>query len=253
MRYRNGHDFEFKALRPSQINIDDSYQRKLDVPRVDAIVKEFNGDIFNEPKVSFRDGKYWCFDGMHSIAVWEQLYKGQDKPMLCKVFKGMTWFDECEIFLAQRGKDKEIAMQHMMKVAKTMGRQDVLEMEDGANAAGYEVNYELNKTGNKIVAVTALYKAWSKLGYDTYVEMLKTIKSAWGFDRYAVSANMINGMTKVYILYGKQFKSNDMANSLTLVTPAELIRNGRGSRRGVVGEIVKAYNKRRRTNKIIAN
>ena len=98
-------------------------------------------------------------------------------------------------------------MQHMMKVAKTMCRQDVLEMEDGANAAGYEVNYELNKTGNKIVAVTALYKAWSKLGYDTYVEMLKTIKSAWGFDRYAVSANMINGMTKVYILYGKQFKS----------------------------------------------
>ena len=58
MRYPNGHEFEYKYLRPSQIEIDPLYQRRLRTAVVDNIVKEFNGDTFNEPKVSNRDGKY---------------------------------------------------------------------------------------------------------------------------------------------------------------------------------------------------
>lgn len=250
MKYPSGHEFEYKYLRPSQINIDESYQRMLDVPRVDAIVKKFNGDIFNEPKVSFRDGQYWCFDGQHSISAWEMLHKGSDKPIYCKVFKGMTWLDECEIFLAQDGISKDIKIHHAIKVARAMRRKDILEMEDGANAAGYSVNYDLSKGEGQIVATTALLRAYNKLGYDGYVEMLKTLKAAWGYDKYAIDNRMINAMTRVYAEYDGMFKSEDLVRSITLIQPAEMIRNGKGSRRGVKGEIVKAYNKRRRTNRL---
>ena len=103
MKYANGHEFEMRQLRPSQIRCDPLYQRELDIRRVDKIVKEFNGDTFNEPKVSYRDGVYWVFDGQHTIAAWRKYHNGEDKLINCKVFKGMTWIDECEAFIRQNG------------------------------------------------------------------------------------------------------------------------------------------------------
>ena len=44
MKYPNGHEFEFVKLRPSQIRIDELYQRELDTKRVDRIAAEFDGE-----------------------------------------------------------------------------------------------------------------------------------------------------------------------------------------------------------------
>ena len=80
MRYPNGHEFEYRYLRPSQIQVDPLYQRRLRPAVVDNIVKEFNGDTFNEPKVSNRDGKYWVFDGQHTLAASAQAhYRGNGR------------------------------------------------------------------------------------------------------------------------------------------------------------------------------
>lgn len=68
MKYPNGHEFEFKVLRPSQIKVDPLYQRPLETKRVERIVKEWSGDLVNEPKVSYRDGQYWIFNGQHTIS-----------------------------------------------------------------------------------------------------------------------------------------------------------------------------------------
>ena len=250
MKYKNGHDFEFKALRPSDIFRDELYQRPIDRARVDRIVNDFNGDVFNEPKVSYRDGKYWCFDGDHSIAAWNKLYKGQDRPMLCKVFKGMTWLDECETFLKQRGEAQDVTVRQMIKAASNARREDVMRMVQGAKAAGFEVSFDLSKGPYKICAVAALYKACNTLGLNRYVDMLDTIRTAWNGDMQGISAIIINAMTRVFANYGHIFKTEDMAKSLGAVRPIDLIREGRNSRTGVDGQIIKAYNKRRKTRRI---
>ena len=43
------------------------YQRATDIKRVNEIAKNFDERIANEPKVSFRDGKYFVFDGQHTL------------------------------------------------------------------------------------------------------------------------------------------------------------------------------------------
>lgn len=60
---------EWKMLKPSEINVDILYQRMIDTNRVARMVKQFNPNLVNPPKVSFRDGKYWVFDGQHTIAM----------------------------------------------------------------------------------------------------------------------------------------------------------------------------------------
>ena len=57
MKIPDGHEFEYKQIRPCMINVDRTYQRDLDQNRVARIVKAFNPDVFNEPKVSYRNGQ----------------------------------------------------------------------------------------------------------------------------------------------------------------------------------------------------
>lgn len=43
-----------------------AYQRELNPNRVRKIAAEFDEHIANDPKVSFRDGHYYVFDGQHT-------------------------------------------------------------------------------------------------------------------------------------------------------------------------------------------
>lgn len=247
MRYFNGHEFEFKRINPSLIECD-IYQRALDVPRVDKIIKEFDGDVFNEPKVSFRDGKFYCFNGQHSVAVWRKMFG--EEPILCKVFKNMTWMDECEEFIKQNGHSKMPTMSVILRAAYLEEREDVMQMVKGAESAGFKVGFNLNKTSGKIVATSALYKACRKLGVERYVEMLTVIKKAWNNDSNSTTSSIISALTSLFQRYYGVFDKTELADDLSCVRPIDLIRNGRGVHDGVMKEIIKVYNRRRKSKRI---
>lgn len=248
MRYPNGHEFEYKYLRPSQIEIDTVYQRRLRTAVVDNIVKEFNGDTFNEPKVSNRDGKYWVFDGQHTLAAWRKMNGNVDKPIYCKVFKGMTWLDECKRFIVQDGFGGDPSINEKLNAGYESRDPDVVGMVKGAELVGFKVSFKNNKANKTICAVSALFKAYNKLGADAYVEMLTAIRDTWQFDPDSVSAPIINAMSTFFKTYGGNFKCGDLVNSLKRITPMQIIREGRTlrMRNGFAREIVKSYNKGRK-------
>jgi hypothetical protein len=64
----------YKLMKVSSrdLEIPDVYQRKLNAGRVAKIVAGFDERIANEPKVSFRDGHYYVFDGQHTIMARKQ-------------------------------------------------------------------------------------------------------------------------------------------------------------------------------------
>lgn len=248
MKYPKGHEFELRALRPSQINVDELYQRKLKMNRVKKIVEEFNGDIFNEPKVSYRDGKYWVFNGQHSLAAWRMLFNGEDKPMPCKVYKGMTWLDECNLFIAQNGISKDPTTVEKLNSAKNSHRPDVEAMVNGAELVGFKVNFDNYKSTNTIVAVVALFKAFHRLGAEAYVDMLTAIREAWNGDPDSLCTQIITGMAVFYETYAGHFKRTDLVASLKRVTPAQIIRSGKTVHLSnkYAREIAKSYNLKRR-------
>ena len=157
MKYPKGHEFEFKWLRPSQTSIDPLYQRQLDQRRVDQIIKEYDGDLHNEPKVSYRDGKYWVFNGQHSIAAWRGIHNGEDMPVYCKVFKGMTWLEECEAFMKQNGLSKDPTTNEKLRAAFNSKDPAVVDMVEKAKLCGFNVDFSLNKTPTRIVATNRVY------------------------------------------------------------------------------------------------
>ena len=55
--------YEYKRMPAAWLETDFSYQRKIDAARVERIVNSFDPRLANEVKVSFRDGKFYVFDG----------------------------------------------------------------------------------------------------------------------------------------------------------------------------------------------
>lgn len=253
MRYPKGHEFEFKFLRPSQIRADPLYQRDLETKRVDKIVKEFNGNRFNEPKVSYRDGVFWVFDGQHSVAAWRQLNNGEDKPVYCKVFKGMTWLDECDAFIEQNGIAKDPTTTDRLRAQYNARNPAVVDMKKRAELCGFVVDFAKHEKPTRICCLSALFRSYETLGPDAYSDMLLAIKESWFGDGDAVKKSIIDGMTAFYKSYWGNFKRDDLVSSLKRVSPAMIIRNGQAmkGRSNTYGrEILKAYNVRRKANRL---
>ena len=211
MKYPKGHEFEHKYLRPSQIAADPLYQRPLDQRRVEKIANEFSGDLFNEPKVSYRDGKYWVFNGQHSIAAWRKYHNGDDKPVYCKVFKGMTWLEECDAFMKQNGLSKDPTTNEKLHAAFNSKDPDVVDMVEKAKLCGFDVNFSLSKTPTRIIALSALFRAYKMLGGEAFLDMLTAIKEAWYGDIDAVSQQIITGIVLIVAIYIDVLKNKKTA------------------------------------------
>ena len=79
------------------------YQRVLHVEKVAHIAENFSEYIANEPKVSFRDGRYYVFDGQNTVEARRACNGGMELPIRCKVFYGLTKEDEATLFAIQIG------------------------------------------------------------------------------------------------------------------------------------------------------
>ena len=175
MNYPNGHEFENRLLFPSQIKFDPLYQRDLDSRRAAKIAAEFDGDIFNEPKVSYRDGVYWCFNGQHSIAAWKILHNNKDIPVNCKVFKGMTWTEECDAFVKQNGIDKDPTTNERLRALYNAKNPDVVSMVNIATLCGFICDFATGQIRNRIVCTSTLFnciKSTSSIKFNRTVVVL---------------------------------------------------------------------------------
>lgn len=198
---------------------------------------------------------YWVFDGQHSIAAWKILHDNADNPVYCKVFKGMTWLEEAEAFVTQNGINKDPTTTDKLRAAYNAHDPNARAMVEGAELCGYTVNFSdaRNKTANRILAVSALFRSLMTLGYAKYVDMLTAIKEAWYGDPDAVCQQIISAMTAFYKTYDGNFKREDLVNAMRRVAPIAIIRNAKNyndRRNAYTREIVKTYNKRKKQSRL---
>lgn len=79
------------------------YQRLLRTEKVASIAENFSEYIANEPKVSYRDGRFYVFDGQNTVEARRACNGGKDLPIRCKVFLGLSKEDEATLFALQTG------------------------------------------------------------------------------------------------------------------------------------------------------
>lgn len=248
-RNPNGHDYEYITLPASKIKVDTSYQRPLDEKRVRKIVKEFNGDIFNEPKVSYRNGNYWCFDGQQSTAAWQLYNNNKDEPITVKCFYGLSWEDEVDLFVLQNGLDADVASNCKLRALYNKKDPAIVEMVNTVEANGWKVNWPASGglKGN-IDAVKTIYDCYTQLGVKGFNDMLSVIREAWDYNPEAVQQKMLSIIRRFYKIYYPEFDSKRLAKVLGETTPKAIVKKHNQDKdvdkNAGVKEIIKLYNMR---------
>lgn len=92
-------NYEYKQVNSAFIVIDEDYQRELDQNRVKRIVAKFNPDLVNPIKVSYRNGKYYVFDGQHTLAALKMRNGGSSDSMRTEILGGLALF--CETYMGR--------------------------------------------------------------------------------------------------------------------------------------------------------
>lgn len=205
----------------------ENYQREVNNNRVKRIVKYFDERIANEPKVSFRDGKYYVFDGQHTISARKLMNGNQDLPILCKVYMGMTEQEEAALFSRQTGESAPLTAGIRIR-AEIFGEDEVALAFLAANAdLGIELDYDQDRGYMRIGCIQTAFDAYRKLGTERYKEAMRVIIEAWGGDPDSFRTENVVGITRFVDLYHDAYIQQRLVNRLSNVDPLTILREGR--------------------------
>ena len=212
-----------KLIYPREI-----YQRGVQRKRVELIAADFNEYVANEPKISFRNGKYYVVDGQHTIEARILRNGGRALPILCKVYTGMTMQQEALLFAEQNGNSAPLSAGIKLRAKVAGDDAPSKEFLAATNRVGLAFNYEsLQLSDYRISCVGTALKLYNEMGEKIYCETLRLIVAAWDGKPDSFRASVLRGMMHFVELYHGEFSEERLVRALGNVHPMEIYRVGR--------------------------
>ena len=205
---------EFTRLPSTVLESDTSYQRPIDMKRVQRIVDNFDARLVNPVKVSFRDGHYYVFDGAHTLASLKEVNKFDNFPVQCMLFHGLTYEDEAYLFALQRGESKEVATAARMKALLKSNDEKACDLRRRTEAAGFQLTTSRSSARGKLSCVAKLWKIYNT-SPELYSETLSLLMEAWRGEPWSLSANIVGGMAMFIQVYGTEMSRDRLIKQIS--------------------------------------
>lgn len=241
--------YEYRQLMSNMLFTDTSYQRPVDASRVDQIVENFDPRVANTLKVSSRDGRFYVFDGAHTLMALKKLHGDAPFPVECKVFFGLSYEDEANLFAQQNGLTKDVPFGVRLRAMQASKSPEAEAFRAHTENAGLTL---LEKKGgatkNTIAAVAKAYKLYKDLGPEEYEQVLKLIVDTWEGAAWSLTSYILGGVSVFLQEYGEAFNRERFIKRLCGTTYADLQNEARRQRRSSSDiaqalAIVKMYNR----------
>lgn len=241
--------YEYKFLTSTVLETDPSYQRRMNAAQVDRIVAEFNPLLVNAVKVSHRDGRFFVFDGAHTLAALRRIHEGKPFMVECKVFSGMTYQEEAELFALQTGTSRTVSFDYKLRAklaAETPKEKAFLEATE---AAGLHLSDVQRSSMRYVIAAKATaQRIFENYGADLYTDMLHLIVETWDAVEWSLSKPVLNGCAVFLNVYGDEYKRDRFIRKLAYTNADELAaiarrQNVKDQPRQYAMAILELYNK----------
>lgn len=181
------------------------YQRMLRMEKVSQIAENFSEYIANEPKVSYRDGRFYVFDGQNTVEARRTCNGGKDVTIRCKVFYGLTKEDEATLFAIQTGNATCLTAGERLRANLVAENPDALYFVGITSNAGVEFAYDGIRAPWKIYCIETAYELYKQYGCERYVEMLHIINEAWKGNVDSYLAGVIRGVARFISVYEGEY------------------------------------------------
>ena len=193
---------KYMWLNNKDLQISPEIQRMLDHARAAKIAANYNPMVANPVKVSYRNGKYYIIDSMHTREAQVILNGSDDFPIFCRVFFNLTIEEEARLFALQFGFSEAVSMGYRLRALAVAKDPDVLRFLELTEQCGFAISLGTHKPQKgRITAYCTAFKAFMRLGDEQYVRMLRLIHMIWAGELWSVSRNMIRGMSRFMKMY----------------------------------------------------
>ena len=201
------------------------YQRPTRPRDVQKIVDQFDSALVNLLKVSYRDGHYYVFDGAHTLAALK-IVNGKDSfPVLCQLFYGLSYEEECCLFSMQHGCEHKVGVPYMLRAREEGADEKTMDFLERTRKNGFEIiPGNSHSQYGQISAVRCAYNAYEKLGPEAYEEILRIIQETWNGESWSVSQRMLSGMAIFYQKFKGDFREKRFLNKLGQVSKTAMAR-----------------------------
>lgn len=203
------------------------YQRPLNESRVRRIAAEFDERIANEPKVSYRNGHYYVFDGQHTIAARKRLNHNRDLPIRCKVYVGLSESEEALLFAQQTGASAVLTSGDRIRALIYGGDSQAIAFLKATEGMGVLLDYAQTSGKKRIACISTAFDAFRRMGKEQYQEGLSVILSAWKGEPNSFRAQNISGIMRFVELYHGEYNAERLVHRLKGVDPLTIYREGR--------------------------
>ena len=217
-------NFEVRYVDSVLLNPCAEYQRLLRMGKVARIAANFSEYIANEPKVSYRDGRYFVFDGQNTIEARKTCNGGRDLPIRCKVFYGLSKEHEALLFAVQTGISSELTAGEQLRAKLVAHEENACDFVSVTEDTGVRFALDGIRAPWKIYCIRSAYYIYKSYGAALYREMLSILVDAWDGDSDSFLSGILHGMARFLALYQGEYSRERLILRLRTVHPKTITR-----------------------------
>ena len=218
--------YEMMEINSANLVVPEKYQRKLNSSRVDRIVANFDERIANEPKVSYREGKYNMFDGQHTSVARKRMNGGKDLMILCKVYRNLTEDEEALLFARQTGESAPLTPSAKLRARLHGNDEEAVAFVDATERAGLHIGFEQAAGNGRITCISTAFSEFKRVGAEIYTEGLTVMLKAWGGAPESLRAELLRAVVRFVELYHGEYSHNRLVKRLHDTNPTTLYHAG---------------------------
>ncbi len=223
----NNNEYKELYLNTSQLVVPrELYQRRFNDRCAQLIARNFDERIANEPKVSYRDGVYYVFDGQHTIAARKHLNGDEDLEVKCKVYFGLSAQEEALLFAQQTGYSKALSSGARLRALIAGNDRVALAFKAATEDAGIELDYDQSTGKHRLGCVRTAMVAYIRMGEARYKEAMELLDTAWGGAPDSYRSANITAFTRFVELYHGEYDCQRLLTRLARVDPLTIYREG---------------------------
>ena len=223
----------FEQIPIKNLVSNQEYQRNLSVHHVQRAAANFDLYQINPVKVSRRDGINYVFNGQHTIEIIALVSGSRETPVWCMIYDDLSYEHEADIFANQQKYVKSLIPYEVFTANIEAGNNTQLMIRDLIESYGLTIGKA--RAPGVVCAVSTVEAIYTKYGYHTLSRTLRLIIGAWEGDPNSLSANMLNAVAKLVVVYGDALNDEVFKDKVGAVSLKQLIRVAKDRRNGSSG------------------
>ena len=239
----------FEKIPIKNLVSNQDYQRNLSQAHIEKTAENFDLFQINPVKVSRRDGINYVFNGQHTIEIVALASGSRETPVWCMIYDDLSYSHEADIFANQMKFVKSLQPYEVFMANIEAENQDQLMIRDLVESYGMKISSK--RAPGHICVVSTLEAIYQKYGYHILSRVLRLIIGTWEGDCNSFSANIMNAVAKLCVVYKEQLNDETFKEKVGAVSIKQITRTAKDRRPGAMGfaeAMILEYNGKKKSN-----